>query len=262
MRIWRMAFRVGDSGYEMWPHCLEYGVAAITNYALAKIDLSKYPHDEPRDLWAQLAPAQKYSLRKVVYEMKKGDIIFAKKGPNIIAKGIVKGSYRFDSKFRIVDPNGVPWAHQVPVDWSLNFSPIRISLGNQQRYTVRELTSSDVKQIDSKLETTREDTAIEGQTYTRESVFRRRNAALIQAKKANSDYRCEVCGFNFEETYGSIGHEYIIAHHNEPVSRRKRPSLTTLEEISLLCANCHAMVHTSNPPLLLHKLKNRLKINR
>ena len=261
MRIWRMSFRVGEGGYEMWPHCLERSVAATTYYVMAKIDLSKYPQDEPRELWAQLATARKYSLRKVAYEMKKGDIIFAKKGPNIIAKGIVKGPYRFDNKFRIVDPNGVPWAHQVPVDWSLNFSPIRISLGNQQRYTVRELTSSDVKQIDSRLITLREDAALEGQTYTRESVFRRRNAALIQSKKVNSDYRCEVCGFNFEKSYGSIGYEFIIAHHNEPVSKRKRPSLTTLNEISLLCANCHAMVHTSNPPLLPHKLKSKLKIN-
>jgi len=262
MTIWRMAFRVGDSGYEMWPHCLHFGVAAITYRALAKIDLTKYPHDEPRDLWAQLAPAQKYSLRKVAYEMKKGDIIFAKKGPNIIAKGIVKGAYRFDNKFRIVAPNGVPWSHQVPVDWSLNFSPIRVSLGNQQRFTVRELTSSDVKSIDSKLETTRQGAALEGQTYKRESVFRRRNTALIQAKKVNSDYRCEVCGFNFEETYGGIGHEYIIAHHIEPVSVRKRPSMTTLKEISLLCANCHAMVHTVDPPLPLQKLKRKLKVTR
>ncbi len=262
MRIWRMSFRVGEGGYEMWPHCLEHGVAAITYRNMAKIDLSKYPRDEPRDLWAQLAPARKYSLRKVAYEMKKGDIIFVKNGPNIIARGIVKGSYRFDSKFRIVDPNGVPWAHQVPVEWSLNFSPIRMSLGNQQRYTVRELSSSDVKQIDSKLATTREDAALEGQVYTRESVFRRRNAALIQAKKVNSDYKCEVCGFNFEETYGSIGHEYIIAHHNEPVSTRKRPSMTSIKEITLLCANCHAMVHAANPPLLPHKLRTKLKIDR
>src|SRR3972149_10393 len=117
MRTWRMSFRAGNQGYEMWPECLRLGVAAITYYPLAKIDLSKYPEGEPKNLWNELEPTQKASLGRVAYKMKGGDIIYVKKGPKIVDKGIVEGAigrnaYKFDTKFRLLDPNGVPWAHQ------------------------------------------------------------------------------------------------------------------------------------------------------
>jgi len=258
MTSWRMAFRVGSGGPEMWPHCLRLGVAAITYSPLAEVDLSKYPQGEPKDLWAKLAPAQKYSLRQVAYVMKKGDVIYAKQGPNIVGKGIVEGRYKFDSKFRIIDDYDIPWTHQVPVEWQSNFVAVKMSLGDQPRFTVRELNENDLSELEVETKATIEKEAREGQTYTKEATFRRRNGALIQAKKANSDYRCEVCGFSFEQTYGPTGREYIIAHHIEPLSKRSSPSNTRLEDIALLCANCHAMVHTQNPPLSPERLRKLL----
>jgi predicted HNH restriction endonuclease len=35
--------------------------------------------------------------------------------------------------------------------------------------------------------------------------------------------------------------------------------MTTLDDIALLCANCHAMVHTSATPLPIEVLKSRLR---
>lgn len=81
MTVWRMSFRVGNQGHEMWP-CFRLGVAAITYPSLAETDLSKLPNGEPKELWAQLAPTQKYNLRQVAYEMKAGDVIYVKQGPN------------------------------------------------------------------------------------------------------------------------------------------------------------------------------------
>src|SRR5258708_19304893 len=123
MATWRMSFRAGNKGPKMWPNCLQLNVAAITYDPLAKTDLSKYPVGSPQNLWSKLRSTQKSSLRRVGYEMKGGDVIYAKQGPKIVAKGIVQGqkkgrAYRFDSKFRIVDPYGVPWAHQVPLAWT------------------------------------------------------------------------------------------------------------------------------------------------
>ena len=66
MNIWRMAFRAGDGGPEMWPDCFRLGVAAITYRPIATTDLSLYAAGEPKELWSQLSPAQKYSLRQVV----------------------------------------------------------------------------------------------------------------------------------------------------------------------------------------------------
>ena len=57
---------------------------------------------------------------------------------------------------------------------------------------------------------------------------------------------CEVpnCGFDFNEKYGSLGGGYIQVHHREqlntsPPSGRR----VTLNDLAVVCANCHAMVH-------------------
>ena len=154
MHYWRMSFRVGTGGYPMWPDCLRLGVAAMTYKSLAETDLSKYLPGEPKSLWSELKPSQKASLRRVAYEMAEGDVIFAKDGPMIVDRGVVTGPYSFDSELRMPDPNGVPWAHQVPVDWSRRFTPIKILLGRSQQLTVEELTSTEVERMINKVEGT------------------------------------------------------------------------------------------------------------
>lgn len=257
MTTWRMSFRAGNQGYEMWPHCFSLGVAAITYHPLGKIDLSQSPYGEPEELWKQLKPSQKASLRRVAYEMKAGDVIYVKQGPKIVGKGVVRGSYHFDAKFRLIDPNGEPWAHQVPVKWVPDFPEVKVLLGSEP-LTVKELSSDNVRKLKvvakNVSEHIRRREATEGEIYRKEVIFRNRNRALIQAKKANSDYRCEVCGFKFREEYGAIGQDYIIAHHLKLISTGV--ARTTIDDIALLCANCHAMVHVKNPPVAIEDLRN------
>lgn len=99
-------------------------------------------------MWAQLTATQNASLRRVAYEMKSGDVIYVKEGPKIVGKGFVTGPYTFDSKFRIVDPNGYAWPHQVPVDWLPDFPGARVLLGAEQ-LTVKRLSGADVQRIES-----------------------------------------------------------------------------------------------------------------
>ncbi len=157
MATWRMSFRAGNQGPEMWAHCLRFGVAAITYDPLARTDLSKHPQEEPKPLWSKLAISQKVSLRRVAYEMKGGDTIYAKQGPKIIDRGMVKGAkgrtaYKFDSQFRIIDPFNVPWTHQVPVEWSVDFVPIDILVGRSQQYTVEELLPDDIRRLEEAID--------------------------------------------------------------------------------------------------------------
>jgi hypothetical protein len=251
-----MAFRVrvGKREHELWPDCFHLGIAAISYAPFDTIDLSQYPPGEPKESWGQLQSTQKASLRRVAYEMQKGHVIYVKQGPKIVGKGVVKGPYYFDSQFR--DPNKDPWPHQVPVKWAADFPEVPILLGSEQ-LTVKKLSSEQVQQLEAAIaqanDSNRQQEAIEGEVYKTEAIFRSRNRALIQAKKARSDYRCEVCAFSFEQTYGTIGREYIIAHHLTPIA--SGVAKTTLDDIALLCANCHAMAHTKNPPIPIEELR-------
>ena len=75
-----------------------------------------------------------------------------------------------------------------------------------------------------------------------------RNSNIIRLKKdrelKNKGFlACEICNFNFEEKYGSLGIGYIECHHNIPLSKVKSGVETKLSDLSLLCSNCHRMIH-------------------
>lgn len=265
MTVWRMAFRAGNQGFDMFPYCLKYGVAAITYDPLAHTDLSKYPRGEPKGLWDQLEATQKASLGRLAYEMKRGDVIYVKHGGEIICKGVVRGRYSFNKTGGVSESGGVPWSHQVPVTWDQGFPRVQMRFGGEP-VTVRRLSNEQANRLGAAVQRSEKQKGLieaeEGRIIMTEAAFRSRNAALIETRKGNSDYRCEVCGFRFADRYGKIGHDYIIAHHLVPLASKKGTSKTTLDDIALLCANCHSMVHTTQPPLTPERLRRSLKYNR
>lgn len=73
-----------------------------------------------------------------------------------------------------------------------------------------------------------------------------RSAKLKQAMaKSNGRLACEVpgCGFDFESVYGELGKSFAHVHHLKPIADRNSLTLTTLDELAVVCANCHAMIH-------------------
>lgn len=78
-----------------------------------------------------------------------------------------------------------------------------------------------------------------------------RNRQLALAAKQIQGYVCKVCGFDFERTYGSLGHEYIEAHHLVPISQLPLNQVTQLspkDDFAVVCANCHRMIHRKGAP--------------
>lgn len=84
---------------------------------------------------------------------------------------------------------------------------------------------------------------------TRASVHLRyeRSSKLRKAKigavlKACGAIRCEVCSFDFLETYGKLGENFIEVHHIKPL-HAVGVADNSLEDLALLCPNCHRMIH-------------------
>jgi len=267
MNYWRMSLRVGNQGYEMWRDCHERGIAAIGYYTAdgepVVEDCSKLTEDEYDEIWRRKNIKNKSgqgSLKKIAYQMKKGDIIYVKQGPYIVGKGVVTREYRYDPN--ILKGTEEEWEHYVKVDWKDSFSKFRLDLGADQT-TVLKLEGERLRKIlemeHQTIEKIQAIEAKEGERYKSEATFRTRNRTLIEMKKANSDYRCEVCGMNFKEVYGDIGEKYIIAHHVNPIGSRKNASKTTLDGIALVCANCHDMLHRTDPPMSISELRSRIK---
>ncbi|WP_236887482.1 HNH endonuclease [Clostridium argentinense] len=54
---------------------------------------------------------------------------------------------------------------------------------------------------------------------------------------------CEACGFDFFEVYGERGKDFIEGHHTKFVSELSDGDMTRVEDIAMLCSNCHRMIH-------------------
>ncbi len=88
-----------------------------------------------------------------------------------------------------------------------------------------------------------------------------RNAKLQQSRqKDGGRLVCEVpgCGFDFLKYYGEIGRDFAHVHHLKPLCDRTVPSATPLEDLAIVCANCHAMIHRGGKCRPLNQLIQRL----
>lgn len=94
--------------------------------------------------------------------------------------------------------------------------------------------------------------AAEGRLLTRVHRVRERNAKLVERKKSAAMKKkgalaCQACGFDFSVVYGERGDGFIECHHTVPVSSLKPGDSTRLEDLALVCANCHRMIHRRSP---------------
>jgi 5-methylcytosine-specific restriction enzyme A len=96
-----------------------------------------------------------------------------------------------------------------------------------------------------------EDEVEEGKIIFRLHRARERNQALAKKKKdkalqSTGTLTCEACGFDFKLTYGPLGEGYIERHHVIPLAELGHTK-TKLQDLALLCANCHRMAHRAKP---------------
>ena len=104
----------------------------------------------------------------------------------------------------------------------------------------------------------------EGQRLKREVFFFSRNPRLAAAAKAYHGLRCMACRFDFATTYGDLGDGYIECHHLNPLSERAdsdwpKELVTSIEQVAVLCANCHRMIHRRRPALSIEDLRDLIR---
>jgi len=79
----------------------------------------------------------------------------------------------------------------------------------------------------------------------------------IRVKKHG--YACKVCGMEFQDVYGEIGRGFIHVHHKKPLAgRRDDYNVNPTIDLVPVCPNCHAMLHSSDPPLGIDELRQKM----
>ena len=90
-----------------------------------------------------------------------------------------------------------------------------------------------------------------------------RNPKARAACLAKHGYSCSVCSLNFQEKYGQIGNGFIHVHHKKPLATiRAEYELDPIKDLAPVCPNCHAMLHTSEPPLSISELKSKISAHK
>jgi 5-methylcytosine-specific restriction enzyme A len=78
-------------------------------------------------------------------------------------------------------------------------------------------------------------------TYSRGRDRSIRDVALQQAKG-----RCEACQVDYSKVLNGEGIHVLQVHHRKQLAASDKPRLTHVEDLAVLCANCHALVHSDS----------------
>ncbi|MEP7247191.1 MAG: HNH endonuclease [Gammaproteobacteria bacterium] len=108
--------------------------------------------------------------------------------------------------------------------------------------------------------------APEGRLLSRRHVTRERNRKLVEQKKrrvmqTSGKLECEACGFDFALRYGTRGNGFIECHHLQPVTTLAENGKTHVNDLAVVCANCHRIIHRGKPWLTVAELKTLLVVD-
>ena len=88
-----------------------------------------------------------------------------------------------------------------------------------------------------------------------------RKKAIEIFLKSNKKIFCEVCNFSFEDKYGEIGTGFIEVHHLKPISEYSENEKSSIENLKLVCSNCHRMIHRGESFSTFYSLQKKLYQN-
>jgi len=93
--------------------------------------------------------------------------------------------------------------------------------------------------------------------------YRERNRKLVEVKRKQAMKRygklvCEVCKFDFSVRYGDRGNGFMECHHTKPLPTLVVGDKTHIDDLALVCANCHRMIHRRKPWLSVAALSGKL----
>ena len=149
--------------------------------------------------------------------------------------------------------NGLPCAPQGPLKVSLRLNEYILQVLNENENVFLENPANEYG---------------EGRRQLKQHIVRERNPMLVQAakKKFKQEHSgrlfCEICEFDFFSTYGDIGEDYIEVHHKKPISKMKEGEKTKIEDVAVICSNCHRIIHRKKPWLTVEQVKKIVKRHR
>ncbi len=125
----------------------------------------------------------------------------------------------------------------------------------KEDYTV---TFPDVDEMDVPVKEGRRRLALHFRIERKPERVRTKKAQVL---RETGKLICEVCRFDFEERYGALGKGFCEIHHKIPLSQIDGEAETSLEDLAVLCSNCHRIIHRTKPIKSVTQFKKMLRRN-
>jgi HNH endonuclease len=129
----------------------------------------------------------------------------------------------------------------------------------------REIVKPVQKRLPGVEDDADDDDDIEGRQFLVTHLARERNGALPKLARQRhraqtGGLRCTVCDFDFGDVYGPLGVDFAEVHHAVPLSTYDPAGeATRVEDLVIVCANCHRMLHRRKQWLAAGDLKVLLR---
>ena len=105
--------------------------------------------------------------------------------------------------------------------------------------------------------------AIEGTPQLFFHVRRERDPALRKAKiaailNANGQLRCESCGLVTSEAFPGLTEDILEVHHRVALSASECAVINSVDDLALLCPNCHRAIHRTKPMMTVKYFRSEV----
>jgi hypothetical protein len=104
----------------------------------------------------------------------------------------------------------------------------------------------------------------EGRLLARIHVYKERDKAFAKRVKSYKKSKnggklvCEACDLDPVKLYGAEGERCLEAHHLIPIEQLQPDSITRVEEMAVVCASCHRIIHSQKPCIPVADLRATL----
>ena len=104
-------------------------------------------------------------------------------------------------------------------------------------------------------------TGKEGRLLVRMHVYKERDRQFAATAKKHYKTKnggklvCEACGLDPFKLYGADGERCIEAHHKIPIEELQPDSITRIDEMAMVCASCHRIIHSKKPCLTIDEVR-------
>jgi len=90
------------------------------------------------------------------------------------------------------------------------------------------------------------------------NIVERNSAARAKCLEIHG-YKCKICGFDFEKTYGEVGKGIIHVHHTTKISEKtEKTAVNPEEDLIPVCPNCHTVIHSKEKMFSIEEMREIL----